>query len=67
VSITSDVLQALKSAILLESRTTALAENVGQMARDMRDMDKRLVRVETLLDLGLRTRLRRLPETDKDS
>jgi hypothetical protein len=28
---------------------------------------KRLLRVETLLDLGLRTRLRRLPETDKDS
>jgi hypothetical protein len=54
VSITDRVLDALKAAVLLESRVTTLADNVGELARDVREIDKRLVRVETVVDLGLR-------------
>jgi hypothetical protein len=54
VGITDRVLDAMKAAILLEARVTTLADNVGALARDVREIDKRLVRVETVVDLGLR-------------
>jgi len=56
VSITDRVLDALKAAMLLESRVTSLAENVGHLAKDVREVDKRLVRVETVIEMGVRGR-----------
>jgi hypothetical protein len=52
VSITDKVLEALRTAILLESRVSALAAGVGDLAKDVRDIDRRLVRVETVIELG---------------
>ncbi len=52
MSVTDRVLDALKAAILLEARVTSLADNVGQLARDVRDIDKRLVRVEALIEFA---------------
>jgi hypothetical protein len=54
VSITDRVLDALKSAIQLEMRVSALATNVADLARDVREIDKRLVRVETVIEFGTR-------------
>ena len=53
MSLLSDVLAGLKTAIQLEERVKGMAGNVSEMAREMRDMDKRLVRVETVIEVGL--------------
>ena len=54
MSITDRVLDALKSAIQLEMRVSAMAESVAVLARDVREIDKRLVRVETAIENGRR-------------
>jgi hypothetical protein len=53
MSILADVMAGLKTAIELEGRVKSMAGNVSEMAREMRDIDKRLVRVETVIELGL--------------
>jgi hypothetical protein len=54
VSIADRVLDAVKAAVLLEARVTSLAGSVGELARDVREIDKRLVRLETIVDMGTR-------------
>jgi SMC interacting uncharacterized protein involved in chromosome segregation len=54
VSITDRVLDALKTAIQLEERVTSMARSVSELARDVRDIDKRLVRVEAVIEFGTR-------------
>jgi hypothetical protein len=54
MSLTDKVLDALRNAILLESRVTALAGHVGDLAREVRDIDHRLVRLETVAELDVR-------------
>jgi hypothetical protein len=56
MSILTDVLAGLKTAIQLEERVKGMAGNVSEMAREMRDIDKRLVRVETVIEVGLSAR-----------
>lgn len=54
MSITDRVLDALKSAIQLDLRVSALANSLADLSRDVREIDKRLVRIETLIELGIR-------------
>jgi hypothetical protein len=54
MSVTDKVLDALKSAIQLDGRVTAMADNVAELAREVRDIDRRLVRVETTIELTAR-------------
>jgi hypothetical protein len=54
MSVADKVLDALKSAIQLDGRVTTMANNVAEMAREVRDIDRRLVRVETTIDLAAR-------------
>jgi uncharacterized protein involved in exopolysaccharide biosynthesis len=54
MSITDRVLDALKNAVLLESRVSTLAGSVAELARDVREMDRRLVRLETIVELARR-------------
>jgi hypothetical protein len=54
VSVTDRVFEALKTAILLDARVKSLADHVAQLARDARDVDKRLVRIEALIEFGSR-------------
>jgi len=54
MSITDRVLDALKNAVLLESRVSTLADSVAELARDVRGMDRRLVRLETMVELARR-------------
>ncbi|HKO09762.1 MAG TPA: hypothetical protein VJ487_18815 [Alphaproteobacteria bacterium] len=54
MSITDRVLDALKSAIQLETRVTSLASDVRDLAREVRDIDRRLVRIEAAIEFGTR-------------
>ena len=65
MSLTDRVLESLRNAILLESRVSALAGSVGELARDVRDMDRRLVRLETVLEIAERQRGTRRPIEDR--
>jgi len=56
MSLLSDVVAGLKTAIQLEERVTRMAASVSEVARDLRDIDKRLVRVETVIEIGLSNR-----------
>jgi hypothetical protein len=53
MSLLADVMAGLRTAIELEGRVKSMAGNVSEMAREMRDIDKRLVRVETVIEIGL--------------
>jgi hypothetical protein len=52
MSLMDKVLEALRSAILLEARVTNLAGHVAELATEMRDIDRRLVRLETLTEIN---------------
>lgn len=56
MSILTDVLAGLKTAIQLEERVKSMAANVSELARETRDIDRRLVRVETVIEVGLSAR-----------
>jgi hypothetical protein len=49
-----EVFDALKTTILLNERVTGVAGEVKGLAADLRGIDKRLVRVETALELMTR-------------
>ncbi len=52
MSAIKDILNGLKTATELNGRVVKVAESVAQMATDLRDIDRRLVRVETVIDIA---------------
>jgi hypothetical protein len=54
MSTLGDALAAIKSIILIEERIKGQAEKVEKLAQLVIDIDRRLVRVETMLDLAAR-------------
>ncbi len=54
MGLTDRIFSALKTAIQLEERVAGVARNVGELAREVREIDKRLVRVEALIEYGSR-------------
>jgi len=53
VSTLGDALAAIKSIILIEERVKGQGEKVEKLAQLVIDVDRRLVRVETTLDLAM--------------
>jgi hypothetical protein len=51
MSAISDILAGLKTAIELNSKVVSVANAVDRLATDMRDFDRRLVRVETIIEI----------------
>ncbi len=49
-----DAIEAIRSIILIEERVRQQGEKVEKLAALTVDMDRRLVRVETILDLAVR-------------
>ena len=56
MGITDRILDGLKTTIQLNDRVVAMSGEVKQLARDVRDMDRRLVRVETAMELATQGR-----------
>jgi len=65
VSWAADALAALRKIITLEERVVTLADDMQEIGRIVRDLDRRMVKLETKLEvyerLGEKTRPRRLP------
>lgn len=54
MSVLRDAMQAIRSIILIEERVRQQGEKVEKLAALTVDIDRRLVRVETVMDLAVR-------------
>jgi len=52
VSVLKDILAGLKTTIELNGKVVAVAGAVDRLATDVRDMDRRLVRIETIVEIA---------------
>lgn len=46
-----DVFTALRTALELSNKVEAMGKTVDRLATEMRDLDRRLVRVETIIEV----------------
>ena len=51
MSTISDIMNGLKTAVELTSKVDRLDKNVEGLSSDVRDIDRRLVRVETIIEV----------------
>jgi len=51
VSWPRDAFEALRQIVLIEHRMNELTERVGELARTCQDLDRRMIRIETKIDL----------------
>ena len=52
MGLSEKVMEALRSGILLNERVNALISKVDRMDSDMRKMNVRLIRVETMIEMA---------------
>ena len=52
MGLSEKVMEALRSGILLNERVNALISKVDRMDSDMRKMNERLIRVETMIEMA---------------
>ncbi len=52
MGISEKVVEALKAGILLNERVTTLIDKVNRMDQDIRHMNERLIRLETLVEIA---------------
>jgi hypothetical protein len=51
MSAISDILTGLKTVMELTTKVGALTQDIDTLAAEVRDMDRRLVRVETIIEV----------------
>ena len=52
MGVSGKVMEALKAGILLNERLTTLIDKVDRMDQDLRQMNDRLIRLETLVEIA---------------
>ena len=52
MGLSEKVMEALRSGILLNERVNSLISKVDRMDSDMRKMNERLIRVETIIEMA---------------
>ena len=52
MGVSGKVVEALKAGILLNEKLTTLIEKVERMDQDLRQMNNRLVRLETMVEMA---------------
>ena len=52
MGISEKAMEALRAAILLNERVTTLIEKVNRMDQDIRHINERLIRLETLVEVA---------------
>ncbi len=53
MGLSDKVLEALKSGILLNEKVTSLVAKVDRMDQDMRKINERLIRLETMIEMAI--------------
>lgn len=57
MAIGDKLFELIKSSMILNERVQTLSEKVDRMDSDVKDINKRLVRIETLAELAQKSRL----------
>ena len=52
MSVSEKVLEALRAGILLNERISTLIEKVSRMDQDIRKLNERLIRIETMVEIA---------------
>lgn len=52
MAISSKIFEALTAAIKMNDTITSLAEDVKNLAKETRDLDRRLIRLETFVEIA---------------
>ena len=52
MGVSEKVVEALRAGILLNERVTTLIDKVNRMDQDIRHMNQRLIRLETLVEIA---------------
>ncbi|TWB48693.1 hypothetical protein [Nitrospirillum viridazoti] len=52
MSTLKDILNGLKTTIELNSKVVSVSNAVSELTKDMRNLDRRLVRVETIIEIA---------------
>ena len=52
MGVSEKVMEALRAGILLNERVSSLVEKIDRMDQDMRRINDRLIRVETMLEMA---------------
>jgi hypothetical protein len=52
MSVSEKVVEALRAGILLNEKVTTLIDKVNRMDQDIRHMNERLIRLETLVEIA---------------
>lgn len=52
MSVSEKVFEALKAGVLLNERVSGLLEKVERMDQDMRRLNERLIRLETIVEMA---------------
>jgi len=52
MGVSGKVVEALRAGILLNERVTTLIDKVNRMDQDIRHMNERLIRLETLVEIA---------------
>lgn len=52
MGVSGKVMEALKAGILLNERLTTLIDKVDRMDKDLRQMNDRLIRLETMVEIA---------------
>jgi hypothetical protein len=52
MSVSVKVLEALRAGILLNERVSTLIEKINRMDQDIRKLNERLIRIETMVEIA---------------
>ena len=63
MSLVSDALAAMRDFVVLSEKVERIGELVDELADEVRAQDRRLVRLETMVEMAQADRTRRLPES----
>jgi hypothetical protein len=66
MGITDRIFDSLRAAIQLGVRVESLGHRLENLAHEVRDLDRRLIRVETALDIATSGRFAALPPGDDE-
>ncbi|MCP4629234.1 MAG: hypothetical protein GY850_37880 [bacterium] len=58
MGVSEKVLEALRAGILLNERVTTLIDMVNRMDQDIRHMNERLIRLETMVEIAQKQSVR---------
>lgn len=65
MGVSEKILEALRAGILLNERVATLIDKVNRMDQDMRRMNERLIRLETMVEIARKQPVRPVgPEID---